>query len=54
MLMLRYGVWIPQEVARASGGGELLPGVNYDQALRGLKVGSTAPGAEASAGGRPV
>lgn len=25
MLMLRHGVWIPQEVARTAGGGELLP-----------------------------
>lgn len=38
MLMLRYGVWIPQEVARAQGGGELLLGVNYDKAMRGLKI----------------
>lgn len=38
MLMLGHGAWIPQEVARDAGGGELLPGVNYDRALRRLGV----------------
>lgn len=37
-LMLRHGAWIPQEVARSAGGGELLPGVNYDVALDALRV----------------
>lgn len=37
-LMLRYGVWIPQEVARRAGGGELLLGVNYDQAMNRLRI----------------
>lgn len=38
VLMLEHGVWIPQEAARAAGGGELLPGLNYDRALQKLKV----------------
>jgi hypothetical protein len=37
-LMLPYGVWIPQLAARSAGGGELLPGVNYDKALDALKI----------------
>jgi hypothetical protein len=36
--MLRHGAWIPQEVARVSGGGELLLGVNYPRAMRALKI----------------
>lgn len=36
--MLRYGVWIPQAAARAAGGGELLLGRNYAQALRRLRA----------------
>ena len=38
VLMLEHGVWIPQEAARAAGGGELLPGLNYDKALNKLGV----------------
>lgn len=43
MLMLKYGVWIPQEIARSSGSGnpneDLLPGEpNYPNALRNLKI----------------
>lgn len=37
-LMLRHGAWIPQEVARSAGGGELLLGVNYDAALDALRI----------------
>lgn len=37
-LMLPYGAWIPQEVARSAGGGELLLGVNYDAALDSLRI----------------
>lgn len=38
MLMLEHGVWIPQEAARAAGGGELLPGLNYDRAMNALGI----------------
>ena len=37
-LMLPFGAWIPQEVARAAGGGELLLGVNYDAAMSRLRI----------------
>jgi hypothetical protein len=37
-LMLRHGAWIPQEVARRQGGGELLLGVNYDAAMGRLRI----------------
>lgn len=37
-LMLRHGAWIPQEVARSAGGGELLLGINYDRAMKILKI----------------
>lgn len=37
-LMLRYGAWIPQEVARSAGGGELLLGVNYTKAMNKLRI----------------
>jgi hypothetical protein len=37
-LMLPYGVWIPQLTARNAGGGELLPGDNYDKALNALRI----------------
>ena len=36
--MIPYGAWIPQSVARSAGGGELLLGVNYDTAMRALKI----------------
>lgn len=42
MLMMKHGAWIPQSVARAAGGGELLLGVNYDKALNALGI-SYAP-----------
>lgn len=42
MLMLEYGVWIPQEAARAAGSNDpykdLLPGEDYNRALKKLKV----------------
>lgn len=38
MYMLKHGVWIPQSVARDAGGGELLPGKNYDRALTNLNI----------------
>lgn len=40
-LMLRHGAWIPQEVARLAGGGELLLGVNYKVAMGKLKIAYT-------------
>lgn len=42
MLMLEYGIWIPQETARSAGSSDpysdLLPGENYNKALRRLKI----------------
>jgi hypothetical protein len=38
IMMYESGIWIPQEVARRAGGGELLPGLNYDKALKNLKI----------------
>lgn len=38
VLMLEHGVWIPQEAARAAGGGELLPGLNYNRAMNALGI----------------
>ena len=38
MLMLKHGAWIPQEAARKAGGGELQPGVNYEDAMDELRI----------------
>ena len=38
MLMMKHGAWISQEEARRAGGGELLPGVNYEQAMKKLHI----------------
>ncbi|KAI7838652.1 hypothetical protein COHA_007578 [Chlorella ohadii] len=40
--MLLYGAWIPQEVARSAGGGELLLEKNYDTAMRALRIAFTS------------
>lgn len=40
--MLLYGAWIPQEVARSAGGGELLLESNYNTAMRALRINFTS------------
>jgi hypothetical protein len=37
-IMLKYGIWISQQEARSAGGGELLLGENYAQALDNLGI----------------
>lgn len=37
-IMLKYGIWISQQEARSAGGGELLLGINYGDALDNLKI----------------
>jgi hypothetical protein len=37
-LMLPFGVWIPQQYARDVAKGEMLPGINYSQAMDSLKI----------------
>jgi len=38
MLMLPFGVWLPQRWTRQVGGGELLPGLNYAAAMDALRI----------------